>query len=194
MLAVGMLRDPALVPRFESLLVSSGRVTAGESDPVLLAAVWSVARMRAPRAERLLSQLAGSDAAEVSALGLVGLSLLGSRAGTAQAAKLLRQAEAGPLARAAAAFALAEAGQKTQENVLTELSEASDLSLATMAVLSLARLDSAGAPRAIADALSSPDPLVSRASGDAALVWATGSYHKPKEPLPAPTARWMCVG
>ncbi len=186
MLAVGMLRDPALLPRFEGLLVSSGRVTAGESDPVLLAAVWSVARMRSPRAERLLTQLAGSDSAEVSALGLVGLSLLGSHAGTAQATKLLRQAEAGPLPRAAAAFTLAEAGQKTQENVLAELAEASDPSLAAMAVLSLARLNGAGAPRAIADALSSPDPLVSRAGGDAALIWATGSYHKSKEPLPAP--------
>ena len=186
MLAVGMLRDPALVPRFESLLVSSGRVTAGESDPVLLAAVWSVARMRSPRAERLLTALAGSDSAEVSALGLIGLSSFGSRAGIAPAAKLLRQAEAGPLPRAAAAFALAEAGQKGQENVLTELSEASDPSLAAQAVLSLARLNAASAPRAIVDALGSPDPLVSRAGGDAALVWASGSYHKPKEPLPAP--------
>jgi hypothetical protein len=59
-------------------LVSSGRVTAGESDPVLLAAVWSVARMRSPRAERLLLQLSASDAAEVSALGVIGLALLGS--------------------------------------------------------------------------------------------------------------------
>jgi len=186
MLAVGMLRDPALVPRFESLLVSSGRVTAGESDPVLLAAVWSVARMRSPRAERLLTALASSDSAEVSALGLIGLSSFGSRAGIAQASKLLRQAEAGPLPRAAAAFALAEAGQKGQENVLSELSEASDPSLAAIAVLSLARLDAAAAPRAIAEALSSPDPLISRAGGDAALVWTSGSYHKPKEPLPAP--------
>ena len=186
MLAVGMLRDPALVPRFENLLVSSGRVTAGDSDPVLLAAVWSVARMRSPRAERLLTQLAGSDSAEVSAIGLIGLSLLGSHSGTAQAAKLLRQAEAGPLPRAAAAFTLAEGGQKAQENLLAELSEASDPSLAALAVLSLARLNSAGAPRAIADALSSPDPLVSRAGGDAALVWSTGSYHKPKDTLPAP--------
>ena len=186
MLAVGMLRDPALIPRFESLLVSSGRVTAGESDPVLLAAVWSVSRMRSPRAERLLTQLAGSDSAEVSALGLVGLSLLGSRAGTAQATKLLRQAEAGPLPRAAAAFVLAEAGQKNQENVLLELTEANDPSLAAMCMLSLSRLNSPNAARAIADALSSPDPLVSRAGGDAALVWASGSYHKPKDPLPAP--------
>jgi HEAT repeat protein len=186
MLAVGMLRDPALVPRFESLLVSSGRVTAGESDPVLLAAVWSVARMRSPRAERLLSALASSDSAEVSALGLIGLASFGSRAGIAQATKLLHQAEAGPLPRAAAAFALAEAGQKAQEGAFSELVEASDSSLAALAVLSLARLNSASAPRAIADALSNSDPLVSGAGGDAALVWASGSYHKPKEPLPAP--------
>ena len=186
MLAVGMLRDPALVPRFESLLVSSGRATAGESDPVLLAAVWGVARLRSARAERLLTQLADSDSAEVSALGLIGLSLLGSRAASAQATKVLARAEAGPLPRAAAAFALAETGQKSQENALTELTEASDPSLAAMAVLSLARLGSARAPRAIADALSSSEPLVSHAGGDAALVWANGSYRKPKEPLPAP--------
>jgi hypothetical protein len=55
-----------------------------------------------------------------------------------------------------------------------------------MAVLSLSRLNSPRAPRAIADALSSSDPLVSRAGGDAALVWATNAYRKPKDPLPAP--------
>ena len=186
MLAVGMLRDPGLIPRFEALLVSSGRVTAGESDPVLLAAVWAVARMRSPRAERLLTQLSDSDAAEVSALGVLGLSLLGSRAGVTQANKLVTQAEAGPLPRAAAAFALAEFGQKTQGNALAELSEASDDTLSAMAVLSLARLGSPRAPRVIADALGSPNPLLSRAAGEAALIWATGNYHKPKEVLPAP--------
>jgi HEAT repeat protein len=151
---------------------------------VLLAAVWSVARMRSARAERLLTALAGSDSAEVSALGLIGLAQVGSHAGIARASKLLRQAEAGPLPRAAAAFAVAEAGQKSQENVLLELTEANDASLSAMAVLSLARLDSASAPRAIADALSSSDPLLARAGGDAALVWTSGSYRKPKEPLP----------
>jgi HEAT repeat protein len=185
MLAVGMLRDPALVPRFESLLVSSGHVTAGESDPVLLAAVWAVARMRSPRAEHLLSELAESDAADVSALGVIGLALLGSHSGASVASKLLNQPEAGPLPRAAAAFALAELGQKSQENMLWELTEASDASLSSTAVLSLARLGSPRAARAIADALTSSDPLVSRAAGDAALAFSTGSYRKPKELLPA---------
>jgi hypothetical protein len=122
----------------------------------------------------------------VSALGVVGLALLGSRAGAAAANHLLAEAEAGPLPRAAAAFASAEFGQKSQETLLDELSEANDSSLAALAVLSLARLNSTRAPRAIADALSSSDPLLSRAGGDAALVLATGNYRKPKEPLPAP--------
>jgi HEAT repeat protein len=185
MLAVGMLRDPALVPRFESLLVSSGHVTAGESDPVLLAAVWAVARMRSARAEHLLNELAASDAADVSALGVIGLALLGSRTAAPVAAKLLNQPEAGPLPRAAAAFALAELAQKTQENLLGELTEASDASLSSMAVMSLSRLGSARAARAVADALTSSEPLVSRAAGDAALVLTTGTYRKPKEVLPA---------
>ena len=186
MLAVGMLRDPTLIPRFESLLVTSGHVTAGEADPMLLAAVWSVARMRSPRAERLLTQLSASDSAEVSALGVIGLALVGSRSGAAQAAKLIAQAESGPLPRAAAAFALAEFGQKSQETWLSELTEANDSSLAALAVLSLARLNGARAPRAIADALCSSDALLAHAGGDAALVWATGNYRKPKEVLPAP--------
>lgn len=186
MQAVGMLRDPALLPRFEGLLVSGGRVTAGESDPVLLAAVWSVARMRAPRAERLLTRLAESDAPDVSALGIVGLSAIGSRAGLGEASALLGQAEAGPVARAAAAYAVGELGQKSQENALLELCEANDPTLAAAAVLSLARLGSARAPRAIADALASPDPAIARAAADAALVLGTGSYRKPKELLPAP--------
>ncbi len=185
MLAVGMLRDPALLPRFESLLVSSGHVTAGEADPVLLAAVWSVARMRSARAEHLLASLAASDAADVSALGVIGLALLGSRASAAQATRLLSQSEAGPLPRAAAAFALAELGQKSQATLLVDPSEARDASLAAHAVIGLSRLDSPLAPRAIADAMTSSDPLLASAAGDAALVWATGSYHKPKEALPA---------
>jgi hypothetical protein len=52
-------------------------------------------------------------------------------------------------------------------------------------VLSLARLNSARAARAIADGITSSDPLVSRSAGEAALVWASGSYRKPKEVLPA---------
>jgi len=186
MVAVGMLRDASLVPRFEKLLVSGGRVTAGESDPVLLAAVWSVARMRSPRAEHLLQQLSASDAGEVSALGIIGLSLLGSPAGAAIAAKIVGQAEAGPLPRAASAFALAELGQKGQESQLAELTEAADPSLAASAVMSLARLRSPRAPRAIADALTSAEPLVSRAGASAALVFATNNYRRPKELLPAP--------
>jgi len=185
MLAVGMLRDPALLPRFAGLLVSSGHATAEESDPVLLAAVWSVARMRAPRAEKLLTQLANSDAPDVSALGVVGLGLLGSHSGAAIATTILRQAEAGPLPRAAAAFTSAESGQKADESVLAELCEAPDPSLSSLAVLSLSRLGSARAPRAVADALTSSDALVAQAAGLAGLVWASGAYHKPKEPLPA---------
>ncbi|HWZ89586.1 MAG TPA: HEAT repeat domain-containing protein, partial [Polyangiaceae bacterium] len=159
--------------------------TAEESDPVLLAAVWSVARMRSSRADKLLTQLAGSDAPDVSALGVLGLGLLGSRSGAPIATKILRQAEAGPLPRAAAAFALAELAQKTDESLLAELSEAPDATLASVAVLSLARLGSARAPRVIADAITTSDPLVAQAGAQAALVWTSGAYHKPKEALPA---------
>jgi hypothetical protein len=52
-------------------------------------------------------------------------------------------------------------------------------------VLTLARLGSARAPRVIADAITASEPLVAQAGGQAALVWASGAYHKPKEPLPA---------
>ncbi len=184
MLAVGMLRDPALLPRFESALVSSGHATAEESDPVLLAAVWSVARMRSPRAEKLLGILAQSDAPDVSALGVVGLGLLGAKSGAKVASKLVHESEASPLARAAAAFTLAELGQKSDEATLDELTEAPDDTLAASAVLSLSRLNSARAPRAIADALTSSEPLVSDAAAQAALVYGSG-YRKPKEVLPA---------
>ena len=185
MVAVGMLRDPTLLPRFDSLLVSSGHATAEESDPVLLAAVWAVARMRSPRADKLLTQLASSDAPDVSALGIIGLGLLGSRSGAPIATKVLRQGEAGPLPRAAASFTLAELGQKTDESLLADLSEAPDPTLASIAVLSLARLGSARAPRVIADAITTSDALVAQAGGVAALVATSGVYHKPKEPLPA---------
>jgi HEAT repeat protein len=141
--------------------------------------------MRSPRSEKLLQQLATSEAPDVSALGVLGLGLLGSHNTGAVATKILREGEASPLARAAAAFALAESGQKSEESLLAELSEAPDPSLSALAVLSLARLGSARAPRVIADALTSSDALVAQAGGQGALIWANAAYHKPKEPLPA---------
>ena len=193
MLAVGMLRDPALVPRFESLLVSSGHVTAGESDPVLLAAVWAVARMRAPRAEHLLTELAASDAADVSALGVIGLALLGSRSGILR--RRVLESAGGRAAAAAPPPALLwlNSHKKHKKTRWSELSEASDASLAAIAVLSLARLNSARAPRAIADALTQAGPArVPRAAGDAAPGLCHQARTLPKAPkrcCPRSTAR-----
>lgn len=186
MLAVGMLRDPALLPRFESLLVSGGHATAEQSDPVLLAAAWSVARMHSPKADALLVKLSRSEAPDLSALGILGLGLLTSAHAGSEAERVARDAEAGPLPRAAAAFTLGELNQKSAENLLSELSDAQDPTLSALAVVSLARLGSPLAPRAIGSRMTSLDALSVQAAADAALVWSSNTYRRGRDPLPSP--------
>jgi tetratricopeptide (TPR) repeat protein len=186
MIAVGMLRDPALLPRYQSLLVTSGHAVADDADPVVLAAAWGVARLHAPQAQRLLSELADSEAPNLAALGLLGLGALGGRVALPQITRALESSAAGPLPRAAAAFALGELGQTSESELLGELTRSTDVTLRSSALLALARLNAPSAPRAIADALVSGDPVLAPAAADAALIWSTHEYRRAREVLPAP--------
>lgn len=186
MIAVGMLRDPALLPRSEALLLASGHAVADDADPVVLAAAWGVTRLRAPRAQALLSALADSDAPNLSALGWVGLGALGARAALPKIERALENSAKGPLPRAAAAFALGELGRSSQGELLEQLAHGQDPTLRSAALLALARQDAPNVARAIADALVSGDPSVAAAAADAALVWSTHDYRRPRDLLPAP--------
>jgi tetratricopeptide (TPR) repeat protein len=189
MIAVGALRDPVLLPKLDDLLAPGGQVRSDESDPVAVAAAWSVARMDSPKARPLLMKLLKSDAPSLRALGALGLGVLGDRGAAGALASVARSLDAGPLPRAAAAFALGQLGKKSDVDALTELSETPDPTLRAAAIIALARLGASAAPHAIADALVNPDPVLQAAGTSAALAFATGKYRAPHNPLEVPEGR-----
>ncbi|MFO0569045.1 MAG: HEAT repeat domain-containing protein [Polyangiaceae bacterium] len=189
MLAVGSLKDPGLLPKLADVLAPGGQIRADESDPVIVAAAWSVARMQAREARPLLGKLLKSDAPSLRALGAIGVGLLKDKHASAELAEIARSVDVGALPRAAAAFALGEIGDTTQADALSQLAESSDTGARAAAVIALARLGAAGAPRAISEALVSGDPALAQAASAAALVNATGTYRAPRDALVVPEGR-----
>jgi len=188
MLAVGALEDPALLPKLTEVLAPDGEVRADESDPVVVAAAWSVARMRSPKARPLLGKMLASDAPSLRALAAIGIGLgKDKRAGGALAA-VARSVDAGPLPRAAAAFAIGEIGDKNAAEALSQLTESGDTTVRASAILALARLGAPGAARAISDALVSGDPILTESAAAAALVHATGQFRARTDALSTPEA------
>ncbi len=189
MVAVGALRDPGLLDKLGELLAPHGEVSSDESDPIAVAAAWAVARMGSPKAVPLLDKLLDSEAPSIRALAALGLGLEGDKRAAAKLSKVVGSMEAGPLPRAAAAFALGQLGDHSRVETLSQLAEAQDPTVRAAAIVALARLDAKAAPRAIAEALVSPDPGLQSAGTAAALVLATGKYHAPHEPLEVPEGR-----
>lgn len=189
MIAVGALRDPKLLPKLGALLMPGGEARADESDPVVVAAAWAVARLRSPAASPLLSKLLDSEAPSLRTLAAIGLGLLKERRALPALSRTARSLETGPLPRAAAAFAIGEIGQSSEASALAELVEASDPTLRASAILALARLGAEAAEPAVAEALISPDPMLQAAGSYAALVLTTSEYRAVNEPLPVPEGR-----
>lgn len=189
MLAVGSLRDPALLPKLADVLAPGGQIRADESDPVVVAAAWSVARMQAKEARALQGKLLKSDSPSLRALGAIGIGLSKDKRAGAELAEIARSVDAGPVPRAAAAFALGEIGDKAQADALSQLAESSDSGARAAAILALARLGAPGAPRVIAEALVSGDPGLTAAATAAALVSASGEYRAPRDALVVPEGR-----
>ncbi len=189
MVAVGALRDTALLPRLGEFLAPHGEVGSDESDPIAVAAAWAVARMGSPKARPLLDKLLQSEAPSIRALAALGLGLDGDKSAAAKLARVVSSLEVGPLPRAAAAFALGQLGDHSRVETLAQLAEAQDSTVRAAAIVALARLDAGSAPRAIAEALVSPDLGLQRAGTAAALVLATGRYHAAHDPLEVPEGR-----
>ncbi len=190
MLAVGELRDPALLPRIAAIIAPAGNVRVDETDTVAVAAAWSVARMQSPKARPLLVEMLSSDAPSVRALGAIGLGLLANHADARALVALADSSDQEIVVRAAAAYALGALGASpAADAVLTRLAESTDPVLCGTAVLALARTRSPSAKTAVANALVGPDVELRAAASDAALVLATRDYRAPADVLPMPEGR-----
>ncbi len=152
MSAVAALRDPSLLPKLSQLIAPGGQVRSDEADPVLVNAAAAVAQLKDPKARPLLLQMLGSEAPSVRALAALGLGQVGTPADDVKLAEVARGAEAGPLPRAAAAFALGERRANSQVSALLELVSMTDPLVRGQAMLALARLNHPSAPEAIARA------------------------------------------
>jgi HEAT repeat protein len=183
MLAVGALEDPTLLPRLEAVLLDAGSVRGDESDPVAVAAAWSVARMRHPKALPLLLRLVHSEAPSIRALAALGLGFLKEKPAAASLQAVAQALDAGPLPRAAAAYSLGELGYANASETLAQLAEASDPLIRAQATIALARLDAKNAPSTIAQNLVSTEPELARAAIAAALVLTTRRYELQGDPL-----------
>ena len=186
MLACGSLRDPALLPKYTSLLLPKDDAALAPGDPIAVAAAWSVARLGDKRAAPVLTKLLARGSPELRALAAIGLGLLHERRSAPELSALARSVEAGNVARAAAAFALGELGAREATGTLLSLAQGAEAPPRQAALLSLARLGGDAVPSTIADALLAADPAVRESAVQAALVLETRQYRMAGDPLRVP--------
>ncbi|MBX3182947.1 MAG: HEAT repeat domain-containing protein [Polyangiaceae bacterium] len=172
MAAVASLRDPSLLPKLSQVVAPGGQVRSDEADPVLVNATAAVAQLADPKARPLLVSLLGSEAPSVRALAALGLGRVGTPTDDVKLAEVARSVEAGPLPRAAAAFALGERRSSAQVSALLELVSATDPLVRGQAMLALARLKHARAPESIARAWLHPGAEERRLARAAALAFS----------------------
>lgn len=188
MVAAGTLRDPRLEPKLSELLLGRGTAHLSDSDPVSIAAAWSLARLGTKSSLAPLEKLAASDSGNLRALALIGIGRLAEPRAVPLVRKLLRSPDAGALPRAAAAFAAGSLGLRGEADALTELSRDADPSVRAQAILALSRLKLEPAAAAIAETLTEPSPELGRAAARAAVSLVSGAPAVPEEVLPVPDA------
>lgn len=196
MIACGALRDPALLPKLEGLLVpKEGTTSVLPNDALAVGAAWGVARMGDKKAEALLVKLLGSQAPEVRALAAIGLGLTHDKKHAPELASLAKAPEAGPIARAAAVHALGELGGSGAGDLplLQSVSDSSDAVLRQAALLTMARLGqkedasrSTGPAEAIAAGILSGNETLRASAALSATALTHKSYRRAGDPLPVP--------
>ena len=151
MIACGALRDPALLPKYEALLfprpTAQGMDEGMPTDPIAVAATWGLARMGDKRALGPLRALVKRGTPPMRALAVLGLGELHDRASIAEVTALARAADAGNVARAAAAYVLGTLGAEASRATLLTLAEGNDALPRQMALVALARMAIAGGAR-----------------------------------------------
>jgi tetratricopeptide (TPR) repeat protein len=149
MIACGVLRDPALLPKLGGLLVpKAGDDEGTPTDSVAIAATWAVARMQDRRAAPLLKALAKRGTPEMRALAVLGLGLLHDKSAIPDITQVARSLDTGNVARAAAAYALGEIGADAETATLLSLAESGDALPRELALVALARLGAGRGPDA----------------------------------------------
>jgi cellulose synthase operon protein C len=122
MVAVGALRDPAMLPKLAQLLEpvlppergdrgGERAIDAAPAEQISLAAAWAVARTPGPKSEDLLARLLEASSPDVRAVAAIGLATAPTNNARRHAVALVSLAkapDAGPRARAAALAALGE--------------------------------------------------------------------------------------
>ncbi len=141
MIACGALRDPGMLPKFESLLVpKSSAEEAMPADAVAVAAAWGVARVNDRRAIPMLRLLTKKGTPEMRAVALLGLGQLKDRSSMADVAAVARAPNTGTIARAAAAYALGELSAESEAPALLALAQGNDALPRELALVALARM------------------------------------------------------
>ena len=186
MIACGALRDPSLLPKYQSILLPRDETAVAPGDPVSVAAAWGVARLGDKRSSALLSKLLAKSTPDLRALAAIGLGLAHDRRAIVPLDEVARSVDAGNAARAAAAFALGELGAHEATGVLMSLAQGTEVLPRQAALLALARLGGPAAPSIIADGVLAADPSVRESAVQAALVLQTRQFRAPSEPLPVP--------
>jgi tetratricopeptide (TPR) repeat protein/HEAT repeat protein len=184
MVAVGALRDARLENKLADLLLSGERGHLSDSDPVSIAAAWSLARLGTKSSLAALEKVAASDGGNLRALAVLGLGKLGDMRAVPQVRALLRSPEAGALPRAAAAFAAGALGLRGEADALAELSRDPDPSVRAQAILALSRLKLESASSAIAEALTESSAALGRAGARAAVGLVSTAAAAPEEVFP----------
>jgi len=185
-MACGALRDPVLLPRYQSLLAPKEMAMVVPSGPVAVAAAWGVARLEGSSTWPLLRQLAVQGTPEVRTLAILGLGFGKDRQSIGLLGETLRSPDAGNLGQAAAAFALAEMGVNNHVPTLLKMARARDALPREAALIALARLAPDQAPSLVVDTLFDANASTRKAALSAALVMGTGEDRRNTEPWEVP--------
>jgi tetratricopeptide (TPR) repeat protein/HEAT repeat protein len=181
MMATGVLKDPALLGRYEALVAPAGAEDAvAPGDPVTVAAAWAVARMGDRKAVPVLERMLASGAPEVRALGALGLGQSRGRSSLPKLVEAAKAPESAAVARAATAVALGDLGDARASEALLGLARAPEPLVRAAALEALGRLGDPAAVGLALEALFGGDPAEQRVA-----LWVLSPHGKPgREALP----------